>query len=84
MRRRRITDCMLGTIHRMDKAPITIDRVAIEDDGLIVSTAGSVSDFAAGAIAFTKEIARRTDRKTGALHVPTIPLNESLHDVHHS
>jgi hypothetical protein len=79
---RRIADCMLGTIHRMDKAPMTIDRIAVDDDDLIVSTRGSVPDFAAGAIAFTKEVARRTDQKTGRLHVPDIPQSES-HDGGH-
>jgi len=79
---RRITDCMLGTIRRMDNAPMTIDRITVDDDNLIVSTRGSVSDFAAGAIAFTKEIARRTDQKTGGLHVPEIPQSEGHYDSH--
>lgn len=76
---RRITDCMLERIRSMDKTPLTIDGITAEDNNLIISTEGPVSDFAAGAIAFTKDIARRTDKRTGAMHVPAISEKES-HD----
>ena len=76
---RRLVDCMLGTISRMDKAPFTIERITIADDSLVVFTKGPASDFSEGAIAFAKEVARRTDQTTGAQHVPPISQNEGQH-----
>lgn len=77
---RRLVDCMLVTICGMDAAPFTISRIAAEDGKLVVATEGPVSDFAAGAVAFAKEIALRTDQKTGAQHIPAISKSGGQHE----
>jgi len=68
----RIVNCMLlGLLHHTGGTPISIDRIATEGDHLRVA-ADNLTTVATGIITFCQAIARRTDRKTGALHVPAL------------
>lgn len=74
---RRLCDCTLRAIRDGEKHPPTITFVGVRDGELTFETDGLVAgSSAAGSIAFAKELARRTDRKTGALFVPAIPQSQ--------
>ena len=69
----RIVDRMLfGLLRYTEATPISIDRIAMEDDHLRVA-ADNLTIAAEGIVIFSQAIARRTDKRRGALHVPTDP-----------
>lgn len=73
----RIADCMLlGLLGYTRASPISIERIAVEDDRLQVAVDSLPTD-AAGVLAFCQAVALRTDQRTGALHVPPMSENES-------
>jgi len=68
----RVVDCMLLGLRIYARAnPISIDSIAKEDDRLRVA-ADNLTTAAAGIVTFCQAVARRTDQRTGALHVPAI------------
>ena len=80
----RLVDCMLNIICCIDTAPVMIEGISELENSLVVSTTGPVSDFAVGAIAFSRAIALCTNKRTGALHVPDILQNEGAYGGHFS
>jgi hypothetical protein len=66
---------LLGLRGYTRASPISIDRIAVEDDRLQVAVDSLPTD-AAGVLAFCQAVAQRTDQRTGALHVPAIPEND--------
>lgn len=74
---RRLVDCTLRSIRDGDKDYPSISWVGIRNGDLTFETVGSVCETARGSMAFAEDLARWTNKKTGALHVPPISENES-------